>query len=72
MIDETLHIIQVETRADFDLSKYLGRWYEIEKYPNWFERGSCNAAEYKLKNNGGIAVNNSEVQLFGNDNVLLT
>jgi len=51
----------VETRADFDLSKYLGRWYEIEKYPNWFERGSCNAAEYKLKNNGGIAVNNSEI-----------
>merc|ERR1712198_664190 len=30
-------------------------------YPNWFEKGSCNGAEYKLKPEGGVAVNNSEV-----------
>merc|ERR1712198_761285 len=52
---------QVETKANFDLSKYMGRWYEIEKYPNWFEKGSCNGAEYKLKPEGGVAVINSEV-----------
>jgi len=52
---------EVQTKADFDLSKYLGRWYEIEKYPNWFEKGSCNGADYKLKSDGMVAVNNSEV-----------
>merc|ERR1712002_1023111 len=52
---------QVETKKDFDLNKYMGRWFEIEKYPNWFEKGSCNGAEYKLKPEGGVAVNNSEV-----------
>jgi len=59
---------QVETKADFDLGKYMGRWYEIEKYPNWFEKGSCNGAEYKLKPEGGVAVNNSEILDNGKPN----
>lgn len=52
---------KVETKKNFDLSKYMGRWYGIEKYPNSFEKGSCNGAEYKLDPEGGVAVNNSEV-----------
>lgn len=52
---------KVETKKDFDLSKYMGRWFGIEKYPNSFAKGSCNRAEYKLKPEGGVAVNNSEV-----------
>jgi len=59
---------QVETKKDFDLNKYMGRWFEIEKYPNWFEKGSCNGAEYKLKPEGGVAVNNSEVLDNGKPN----
>jgi len=52
---------QVETEANFDLAKYMGRWYGIEKYPNSFAKGSCNTAEYKLEPEGVVAVNNSEV-----------
>lgn len=52
---------EVKTKENFDLSKYLGRWYEIEKYPNWFEKGSCNGADYKLAQSGLISVNNSEI-----------
>jgi apolipoprotein D and lipocalin family protein len=52
---------EIQTKENFDLSQYLGRWYEIEKYPNWFETGSCNGAEYKLTSTGSVSVNNSEV-----------
>ena len=39
----------------------MGHWYGIEKYPNFFAKGSCNTAEYKLEPDGVVAVNNSEV-----------
>jgi len=58
-------------KADFDLSKYLGRWYEIEKYPNWFEWGSCCGAEYTLAADGGLAVNNTEILKSGKVNVAI-
>ena len=32
-----------------DLSAYMGKWYEIQKFTNFFERGlECNYAEYTL------------------------
>jgi len=61
----------VDLKANFDLSKYMGRWYEIEKYPNWFEKGSCNGADYKLKGDGKVAVNNSEVLDNGKVNFIV-
>merc|ERR1711942_70373 len=51
---------KVTLKDNFDLTKYMGRWYGIEKYPNRFEKGSCNSALYKLYGEG-VAVNNSEV-----------
>jgi apolipoprotein D and lipocalin family protein len=36
-----------------DLSRYLGKWYEIAKYPNRFQRGCVGAtAEYSLSPDG--------------------
>ena len=36
-----------------DLSRYLGKWYEIAKYPNRFQRGCVAAtAEYTLSADG--------------------
>ena len=29
----------VESVHDFDVGRYMGLWYEISKYPNFFERG---------------------------------
>jgi lipocalin len=30
------------TVSEFDLSRYLGRWYEIARYDHSFERGMDN------------------------------
>ena len=43
------------------MNKYAGLWYEIERYPNWWEEGSCNKAMYTLKD-GGFDITNSEVR----------
>lgn len=45
--------------TDFELNKYLGKWYEIARLDHSFERGlSQVSAEYSLKNDGGVTVVN--------------
>lgn len=48
------------TVAVVDLERYLGRWYEIARYDNRFERG-CDGvtAEYALRGDGLISVVNT-------------
>ncbi len=43
-----------------DLQRYLGKWFELARYENWFERG-CAAvtAEYGLLPDGKVSVRNS-------------
>ena len=46
--------------SDFDLSRYLGRWYEIARFDHSFERGLENVmAEYTLRDDGMVDVRNS-------------
>ena len=48
------------TIGALDVPRYLGRWYEIAKYPNRFQR-MCVAdtsAEYKLEPDGRVQVTN--------------
>ena len=44
-----------------DLERYAGRWYEIARYPNWFQRRcqSGAVAEYTPQRDGSIKVVNS-------------
>lgn len=43
----------------FELSRYLGKWYEIARLDHSFERGLENVtAEYSLKGDGGVRVLN--------------
>lgn len=45
--------------ADFELSRYLGRWYEIARLDHAFERGLVNVtAEYRLQEDGRVRVIN--------------
>ncbi len=45
---------------DFDLERYLGKWYEIARLDHSFERGlSQVTAQYSLREDGGVAVLNS-------------
>lgn len=50
---------KVEPITEFEVSKYLGKWYEIARLDHSFERGlSKVSAEYKLRDDGGIDVIN--------------
>jgi apolipoprotein D and lipocalin family protein len=48
--------------VDFvNLQKYIGKWYEIAKLPNWFQK-SCmkgTTAEYSIDEDGDIVVKNT-------------
>ncbi|XP_062987472.1 apolipoprotein D [Elgaria multicarinata webbii] len=52
----------------FDVTKYMGKWYEIEKLPAYFEKGNCIQANYALKENGRVKVVNKELLLDGTVN----
>jgi len=42
-----------------DLDRYLGKWYEIALYPNWFEEGCFRSTAYYEKlEDGNIKVTN--------------
>lgn len=44
----------------FNIDKYQGKWYEIGRFPNRFEKDlTCVTADYQLKKNGKVAVTNS-------------
>ena len=50
----------VRTVESVDLTRYTGRWYEITKFPNSFQK-QCGAtiAEYSLRADGKIGVKNT-------------
>ena len=53
----------LKTVPDVDLNRYTGKWYEIARLPNSFEKGLvCCTAEYALRPDGKISVTNSGVK----------
>ena len=50
--------------TDFNVNRYVGKWYEIARLDNRFERGLREiTAEYSLRDDGGINVINSGVNV---------
>ena len=48
-----------EAVSGFDVNRYLGKWYEIARLPNWFEKGLVNVtATYSLREDGMVRVVN--------------
>ncbi|MBR2514739.1 MAG: lipocalin family protein [Halomonas sp.] len=48
-----------EPVTDFELNRYLGKWYEIARLDHSFERGlDCVTADYSLRSDGGVRVIN--------------
>jgi len=54
-------IAPVKTIPSLDVPRYLGTWYEISKFPNWFQKKcqSNTKAVYSLKSDGNLQVINS-------------
>jgi apolipoprotein D and lipocalin family protein len=52
----------VEPVQDFEVERYLGRWYEVARLDHSFERGlQAVAADYSMREDGGVRVVNSGV-----------
>lgn len=51
---------ELTTVSTVNIERYAGRWYEIAKYPNRFQKSciSDTTADYVLKSNGRIEVTN--------------
>jgi apolipoprotein D and lipocalin family protein len=50
----------IEPINNFDVNRYVGKWYEIARLDNRFERGLDQiTAEYSLRDDGGLTVINS-------------
>ncbi len=62
----------LEVVDNVNLARYTGRWYEIARYPNWFEPADCvgTTAEYELRDDGTVTVINTcyEGELNGPQN----
>lgn len=48
---------------EFDVNRYLGVWFEVQKYPFIFTLGGkCVTAEYGLTNDGKVSVFNKQIR----------
>jgi len=55
----TIKAQEVVTVPEVDLAKYIGKWYEIASYPNFFQkRCHCTTATYTLSDKGYVIVEN--------------
>lgn len=61
----------LETVAAVDLKRYAGKWYEVARLPNSFEKNCAGnvTAEYKLLENGKIEVVNTCKEADGKSNI---
>ncbi|XP_076637495.1 apolipoprotein D-like [Colletes latitarsis] len=52
----------LETMPDFDLNRYIGKWYEAERYFALFEfGGKCVTANYSQGENGSVKILNKQI-----------
>ncbi|CAO1373815.1 unnamed protein product [Diamesa tonsa] len=57
----------VKVKTDFDSAQYIGKWYEIQKYPFIFTLGGrCTTATYGANADGTISVLNKQIGLLVN------
>jgi apolipoprotein D and lipocalin family protein len=57
---QEINVLGVKTIESLDVARYLGRWYEIAKFPNWFQKKckSDTKANYSVKSDGNLSVLN--------------
>lgn len=54
------HLPELQTVPKVEMSRYLGTWYEIASFPQWFQKGcAATTATYSLRPDGQIDVLNA-------------
>ena len=62
---------QIPAVKNFDVQRYLGTWYEIARYPHYFERGLKNvSANYSSLPDGKIKVINRGINGKGKERIV--
>jgi len=56
---------QPAVQQNFDATRYMGKWYGIQKIPTTFQHGECSTAQYHLKGPGVVGVLNSNLLANG-------
>lgn len=52
--------VPMQVVTDLDMNRYFGKWFEIARFPNMFERNCTGVtAEYSLRDDGKVRVVNS-------------
>ncbi|WP_318527326.1 lipocalin family protein [Ruegeria aquimaris] len=52
--------VAINAVSALDIDRYLGRWYEIARFPNRFEEGCVGVtADYALRDDGQVSVTNT-------------
>lgn len=55
--------------AQVDVERYVGKWFEIARYPNWFQSGCASStADYTVNDDGSIRVFNTCLAADGSVN----
>lgn len=50
--------------SSFNAKDYVGKWYEIERFTNWFQLGlECVSAEYGFINETAVTVLNQGINM---------
>ena len=61
---------EIEPVENFNISRYIGKWYEIARLDHSFERGMENvSAEYTMRDDGGMKVLNRGIKNHGKQKV---
>lgn len=60
MVSTAMAAERLRVVPEVDFNRYTGRWYEIARLPNWFEKSCASdiTAEYSLRDDGRITVVN--------------
>lgn len=58
-----------QLEQDFDINRYMGRWYEAARMFNPFQWGDCTTADYSLNDDGTVKVINAQ-NIFGKLNTI--
>lgn len=60
MAAEPIGLPPLKPVASVDLTRYMGKWYEISKFPNWFQKKCVGytSAEYSIRPDGDVQVIN--------------
>ncbi|XP_005088895.2 apolipoprotein D [Aplysia californica] len=55
-------------QQNFDIIRYMGKWFEYERFPNFFQVGTrCVMANYTLQENAKVKVVNAAIEKYSVD-----